>query len=117
MSREMVIFVRVFDLLDWLMPKSEHFPRVYRHTVTQRLMDSGLDLYEALGDAQAQRGIERLAASQSADASLSRLRNYLKLIHKWQWLSHGQYQHVSEMVAEIGRLLGGWLRQARTDQG
>ncbi|MES9859121.1 MAG: hypothetical protein ABW166_21420 [Sedimenticola sp.] len=35
---------------------------------------------------------------------------YLKLVHRWQWLSHGQYRHVSEMVAEIGRLLGGWLR-------
>lgn len=108
----MVIFIRVYDLLDWLLPKSERFPKVYRHTITQRLMNSVLDLHDALGDAQASRARERLRALQAADAALVKLRNYLKLVHRWQWLSHGQYQHVSEMVAEIGRLLGGWLRQA-----
>jgi hypothetical protein len=27
MADEMVIFVRTFDLLEWLLPKSETFPR------------------------------------------------------------------------------------------
>ena len=30
----------------------------------------------------------------------------------WRWLSDGRYQHVSAQVAEIGRLLGGWIKQA-----
>lgn len=38
MGQEMVIFSRTFDLLEWLLPKSERFPRAYRSTVTQRLM-------------------------------------------------------------------------------
>ena len=36
---------------------------------------------------------------------------YLRLSHQWHWLSDGQYKHVSTMVAEVGRLLGGWKRQ------
>jgi hypothetical protein len=47
MSEEMVILTRTFDLLDWLLPKSERFPKVYRSTVTQRLMDAALDFQEA----------------------------------------------------------------------
>jgi hypothetical protein len=31
-----------------------------------------------------------------------------------QLLSLGQYEHVSRMVAEVGRLLGGWY-QSETD--
>jgi hypothetical protein len=42
MSYEMVIFTRTFDLLEWLLPKSERFPRAYRSTLTQRLMDAAL---------------------------------------------------------------------------
>jgi hypothetical protein len=114
MSQEMVIFVRVYDLLRWLLPKSEQFPKSYRNTVTQRLMDSVLDLQEALSEAQSQRSQQRLAALRKADACLARLRVYLRLVHQWQWLNHGQYQHVSEMEAEIGRLLGGWIRQEQT---
>jgi hypothetical protein len=26
-------------------------------------------------------------------------------------MNDGQYHHVSAMVAEVGRLLGGWLKQ------
>lgn len=33
------------------------------------------------------------------------------------WLSDGQYEHVSRMVAEIGRLLGGWMRQSAAERG
>jgi hypothetical protein len=114
MSQEMVIFVKVYDLLRWLLPKSEQFPKLYRNTVTQRLMDAALDLQEALNDAQSQRNQQRLTALRKADASLAKLRIYLRLTHHWQWLNHGQYQHASEMEAEIGRLIGGWIRQEQT---
>jgi hypothetical protein len=44
---------------------------------------------------------------------LHRLRVYLRLAHHWRWLNDGQYRHVSGMIAEIGRMLGGWLKQNR----
>jgi hypothetical protein len=50
--------------------------------------------------------------SSDLDAALGRLRLYLRLAHHWHWLNDGQYQHVSSMLAEVGRLLGGWLKQA-----
>ena len=43
----------MFDLLNWLLPKSDRFPKLYRGTVTQRLMESALNLQEALLEAQA----------------------------------------------------------------
>ncbi len=113
MDQNMVIFSRTFDLLEWLLPKSERFPRAYRSTVTQRLMDAALDLQEALVAAEPRRGRSRVSALRDADAALGRLRVYLRLAHRWRWLSDGQYQHVGGMVAEIGRLLGGWLRSER----
>lgn len=113
MAEDMVILVRTFDLLDWLLPKAEHFPKVYRSTVTQRLMDAALDFQEALFDAQSQGGTTRQKHLRTADAHLNKLRLYLRLAHRWRWISDGQYRHVSVMVAEIGRLLGGWMKQAR----
>lgn len=111
MAEEMIVFARCYDLLAWLMPKAEKFPRAFRFNVTQRLMDAALDLQEALFKAQSQRGAARLTALRHADAALSRLRLYLRLAHKWRWLSAGQFEHASGIVAEIGRLLGGWLKQ------
>jgi hypothetical protein len=103
----------VFDLLEWLVPRGERFPRSYRHTVTARLLGAALDLPEHLYTAQSRRGKPREAALADADAALNRLRLYLRLSHRWRWLSDGQYEHISRIVAEIGRLLGGWTRQTR----
>jgi hypothetical protein len=109
---DLVILTRSFDLLAWLLPKSERFPRVYRHTVTQRLMDAALDFEEALHDARSQGGSTRRRHLRAADAALDKLRLYLRLAHHWRWLSAGQYEHVSGQVAELGRLLGGWMKSA-----
>ena len=112
MAEELVLLTRLFDLLAWLLPKSEKFPRSYRFTVTQRMMDAALDCQEAVLSAQSQRGDTRRVALRAADADLNRLRLYLRLAHHWHWLNDSQYQHVSAQVAEIGRLLGGWIKQS-----
>ena len=107
---EMPIFTRTFDFLSWLLPITNHFPTAHRHTFTKRLLDAAFDLREQLEAANHRMGKERLAYIKLADESLDKIRTYLRLAAKWDWLSAGQYQHVSNMVAEIGRLLGGWKK-------
>ena len=113
MSRqEMPIFTRTFELLSWLLPVSNHFPRAHRFTITQRLLHKALDLNEQLQAADLRRGEERRERLLQADESLAQLRFYLRLTHRLGWLSSGQYEHVAKMLVEIGRLLGGWLKSA-----
>jgi hypothetical protein len=83
---------------------------VYRYTVIQRTMDAALDFQEALFDAHSQGGTTRQKHLRSADAHLNKLRLYLRLAHHWRWINDGQYRHVSAMIAEIGKLLGGWMK-------
>jgi four helix bundle protein len=107
---EMPIFVRTFDFLTWLLPITNHFPRAHRHTFTQRLLDAAFDLRERLEEANARKGDARLERLSLADEALSRVRVYLRLAARWNWLTAGQYQHVAAMVTEIGKLLGGWRK-------
>jgi hypothetical protein len=113
MSSEMVIFTRTYDLLGWLLPRTEHFPKLYRSTITQRLMDAVLDFQESLYQAQAFDGKIRLRHLRQADAHLNMVRLYLRLVQQWGWITMGQYEHTGRMVAEIGRLLGGWIRETQ----
>ncbi|MGA8056180.1 MAG: diversity-generating retroelement protein Avd [Burkholderiales bacterium] len=110
----LVIFNRTFDLLTWLLPLCEKFPKSQRFVVTQRLMSAALDFQEALFEANARWDRARLERLEAADATLNKLRLYLRLAQQWRWLSAGQYQHASRMVADIGKLLGGWIRQTRS---
>ncbi len=102
------IFTKTFDFLTWLLAATNHFPRSQRFAVTKRLLDAALDFQELLIDANAQRGQARLAILDLADAELDKVRLYLRLAFRWQWLSPGQYRHAAAHVTEIGRLLGGW---------
>ena len=109
-NAETPIFTRTFDFLTWLLPATNHFPRAHRHTFTQRLLNAAFEVREHLEAANHRGGRERLAQLRLADAALDRVRLYVRLAAKWDWLSAGQYQHVAAMVAEIGRLLGGWIK-------
>jgi hypothetical protein len=107
---EMPIFTRSFDLLTWLLPATNHFPRAHRHGFTRRLLDAAFDLRERLEEAHLRQGRARSERLAAADEALARLRVYLRLASRWGWISDGQYGHVAEIVAEVGRLLGGWRK-------
>ena len=110
-AKELVIFTQTYDLLNWLLPQCERFPKSQRFVVTQRLQGAALDFQEAIFEANARRSVQRLQHLQAVDAHLNKLRLYLRLARQWDWLASGQHEHVSRMVAAIGRLLGGWIKQ------
>ena len=72
---------------------------------------AALDFQEAIFEANARSGAQRLEHLYAADAHLNKLRLYLRLSRQWNWLSSGQYEHASRMVASVGRLLGGWIKK------
>lgn len=110
MPDEMIIFTRTYDFISWLVPLAEHFPRSQRFVITQRLQNAALDFQELLIEANSQRGATRLEKLTEADSELKKVRLYLRLIQKWDWIKEGQYRHASVMVAEIGKMLGGWKK-------
>jgi hypothetical protein len=112
-AKDLVIFTQTYDLLTWLLPQCERFPKSQRFVVTQRLQGAALDFQEALFEANARGGARRLEHLQAADAHLNKLRLYLRLARQWDWLSGGQYEHASRGVAGVGKLLGGWLKQTQ----
>ena len=113
-GNDLVIFTQTFDLLTWLFPQCEHFPKHQRFVVTQRLQGAALDFQEAIFDANVHRGAQRLQYLRCADADLNKLRLYLRLARQWTWLSSGQHEHVSRMLVQVGKLLGGWLKQTES---
>jgi hypothetical protein len=113
MSDPTPLFTRTFDFITWLVPMTNHFPRSQRFLATQRLLDAAFDFQELTLEANASRMPERLDKLVEADAALDKVRIYLRLALKWEWLKPGQYQHAAAMVTEIGRLLGGWQKTLR----
>lgn len=106
--KESPIFVRIYDLLRWLIPVTIKFPREQRFVLAQALQRTALDLQEQLVEAAYSGRPAPLL--QRADITLAKLRLHLRLCHDLKLLSKGQFSHAVRMVDEVGRLLGGWLK-------
>ena len=111
MNKEMVIFTRTYDFITWLIPLTLNFPRSQRFIITKRLQDAILDFYELILEANGYRGKKRIEFLYKADTSFDKVRHYLRLCQQLNWLKAGQYKHAANLTTEIGRLLGGWIKQ------
>jgi hypothetical protein len=107
------IFVKTYDLLLWLIPRTTTFPREQRFVMAQHVQDTTLRFQEYLieaGTLPQKNRQAKLACLNRADVELTKLRFHLRLCRDLRLLDPGQHRHVSQMVDEIGRLLGGWFK-------
>ncbi|PID85264.1 MAG: four helix bundle protein [Chloroflexi bacterium] len=111
--QESPIFTRTYDLLLWLMPATTKFPREQRFILAKAVQETALRFQECLIEAGVGHGRTRSRALSKADVELTKLRFYLRLCKDLNLFKLNQYRHVAEMVAEVGRLLGGWRKTAR----
>ncbi len=96
------------ELLLWLIPQLDKFPRVRRFTLGERIETGLLEVLELLVEA---------AYSRNKDTPLRRVNLKLELVrHLWR-LAHElkvtatrQYEHGARLLDDLGRQIGGWLR-------
>lgn len=107
--QESPIFSRTYDLVLWLLPQVAKFPRVHRFGLGERVVRQALDFQETLVRAGLSKK-ERIRFLDEADVQLAILRQNLRLCKDLEMMKLNQYEHVSKMLSEIGRLLGGWKK-------
>jgi len=115
-SKQSPIFARTYDLLLWLIPCMINFPRSQRGIMARHLRIQVFELHSDLVDAAMNEDDPR-PYLRRADAALVKLRTYMRLSHELGILSPGQYAHAARMLAEIGRLLGGWIKKVNKRMG
>lgn len=108
---ELDIITRVYDLLLWLLPKVEKFPRSHKFTIGDRLENQALDILELL--LEAKYSWQKRDLLQQANLKLEQLRFLIRLSKDLKMLSLKSYGHASKLINEVGRQIGGWVKNAR----
>jgi hypothetical protein len=109
--KESPIYVRTYDMLLWLVPQVQKFPRVHRFGLTERIQRLALDFQDSLVAAGKAKGEPRRQRLQDADVQLAQLRVWLRFARDMQCMSVRRYEHAARLLTEVGRLLGAWLKQ------
>ena len=100
------------ELLVWLIPLLDHFPRARRFTLGERLESGLLAVLEDLVDAAY--SANKAHVLSRANRRLEVLRHLWRLALELRVIPLKRYEHGIKMMDDLGRQIGGWLKsQAR----
>lgn len=95
--------------MKWLMPVVSKFPKYKRYTLGQRIEDDLLNILELLLEANYSK--EKLGILKHANIKLEIFRHLIRLSFDLRLINIRRYELISEETNEIGRLIGGWIKQ------
>ncbi|MCG8345557.1 MAG: diversity-generating retroelement protein Avd [Chlorobiales bacterium] len=108
-AEEMLIVKKSYEFSKWLLQHTGKFPKSYRFSVAVRIESTILDFTELV--AVANMHTNRLLLLRQADENLTRLRLLICLSHDMQFLNLKSYEYGSRQIAELGKMLGGWMKK------
>jgi hypothetical protein len=109
---ESPLFVKTYDLIQWLVPKTTKFARHYRFSLALPMQEHAFDFQRHLIQAAKNKQPEAVRNHLiQADVELTMLRYKIRLSRDLKLLKIGSYEHASRLVDEVGRLLGGWMKK------
>lgn len=96
------------ELLLWVIPQLDKFPRSRRFTLGERLEGGLLAVLEFLVEAAYQR--QKEDALRRANLRLEVVRHVWRLAHELKVIATRQYEHGAKLIDDLGRQIGGWIR-------
>ena len=107
-SNELIVIVKMYDLIKWSCETISRFPRNYRFVLGERIETNLLDILELLIAAKFSK--DRIALLTKTNLRLEILRHEMRLAKDLECLRLKSYLFSAGTIDEIGRLVGGWLK-------
>jgi hypothetical protein len=99
------------QLLLWIIPKLDHFPRNRRYTLGERIENGLLEILENLTEAAYSRN--KLALLQNANRHIAVIRHLWRLCFELKAVNKKSYQYGSQLLVELGQQIGGWQKASQ----
>lgn len=113
-SGEPKILTGIYDLVNWYMSRTERFPKPLRVTLGDRIDTKLLGILELTVQARYARNPRRYLSALNME--LETLRYLSRLALDRGGLQMKQFEYVVRSLNEVGRQVGGWLKQTVQNQ-
>jgi len=107
---EIPLLKKSYDLYKTFHEYRKSVPKHDRHTIYERSEQLMLDMIEAFFQAGYSRSDTKTGMLEKASVKLNTLRLLVRLMKDTKTLDTKKYVTLQEMIDEIGRMLGGWIR-------
>ena len=110
-AQDIPIFTKTYEFYRQLTAIIPSFPKTKRYTLGQRLDNITLDIFELLFSIPA--SSNKLLVLQKFSVKLDLLKVLIRLSKDSQVLSNNNYLKLQEILQEIGKMLGGWIKASK----
>ncbi len=100
------------NLLIWLIPLLDNFPRSRRFTLGERLESGLIEILELLVEAAYAR--DKRAILKRANLRLAVVRHLWRIAHELKTIPTKRYGHGAKLLEDLGKQIGGWLKSVDT---
>lgn len=111
------IFQKTYGLYKTFHALRKDVPKADRHGLWQRVEETSLKIIERLLLAGQRSGETKKAPMEQASVELNLLRILLRLAKDTKVIDLKKYAQIQQSVDEIGRMLGGWIKSLRPENG
>ena len=110
---EVPIFAKAYDLYKLLASYRSGIPKADRYTLWQRAEETSLSVIELLLFTSQSEKETKAALLAQASIKLNLLRILVRLARDTKAIDLRKYTQAQQIMDEIGRMLGGWIKSAK----
>lgn len=111
MFQNLSIFEKTYEMILWVYPRINKFPKSQRFVLGQQIENTILKILEGIIQANSERN--KLLYLKQVSVDLDKLRILIRLSKDLKFISIRQYQFAENIINEIGKMLGGWIKSCR----
>lgn len=108
------IFKKVYELYKTVHQYRTSVPKQDRHTIWQRCENTVLEILEGILLASQLSKKEKLPALEKTSLKVNLFRVVVRLAHDTKAIDSSKHVQLQEMTDEVGRMLGGWIKQTKS---
>ncbi len=113
MSKQLLIYQKLYDFVLWMYPLINRIPKSHRLVLGRHIEELCISLLVLVISANKVRGQERSALQIEISNKLDKLRILIRLSKDLRFISIRQYTYAAEKMNEIGKMLYGWMKSVR----
>ena len=109
MKDELPIIQKTYDMILWVIPKIDQFPRKQKFLLGERIERTALDFLGLLQKAKFEKKRKK-SVLMEAHVTFEQFKTLVRLSVNLKLLPVKSYEYLSKFIVKIGKMLGGWMK-------
>ncbi len=110
-KQELPLYFKIYQLTKFLYKSVGNFPKAYKYTIGQNILDLAWQLMDLVLEANALPNNKKHSKILELSLMLDKLKIRIRMAQEVSLISKKQFVHIyTYYIKEIGEMTGGWLR-------